>query len=481
MLTTSRGSNTELRTSGQSSGLFASGSIQRQSTEAELRHVRYWNRRVGRPLVHLLRTHAYSSSQIARFKQFFASHVSKALGERFDHRMGHKGSHWTSLMCDDGSPVEIGLAWKAKNKTENAQVRFAIEPVDDDEVRQLGSNLGATHTLVRRLTQSGHLSQQGARLFRRVDQAVTDCLDSNKASTTKRTRYMVGFDVLRPETATAPLVQTKAYFVLPGLCSSPDAQQCDEPEAQLQTILEAISDVAPSPGFKQLKSYLQTLPSAQRGRPIILSVDLDATGNGKLRTRVKVYWRFPDAAPQSVASHMCLGGEWNRPVDVALTARSAWTNLMATHCPSQTAPTDDDHWDVPRVDPFTSTGGSLFYFDLSWCSAADEGAGKPAPSKAYVPVRHLLPPVTGINQASDDDCIELEIARRCVRMLEEAGRSGSSEAYLDSLIPFCRHKSGDANLFGSSPIVGTHTYVCAEGEPSKPDICVYLKPPLGAF
>lgn len=444
--------------------------------QAALTDQRYWIRTVGQSIVHLLRSNSYKTQQVEHFQHLFTSIVSHALGERFDRQTQKGSSKWSSLMCDDGSPVEIGLAYKGNNTSQHAQVRFAIEPVDDGEVRTHGTNLQAAHTLVDQLAQTGHVSSSGKHLFRRVDQAVSDCLDSIDGSAKTRTRHMIGFDLLRPEDASEPLVRVKAYFVLPGLCYSQTANEAGNPTKQLESILEPVKDVAPAPGLKQLKAYLETLPPCKRGRAIILSVDLDASSDTTPTTRVKVYWRFPDASSKSVRSHMDLGGRWGQHVNVGLTAHQAWSRLMA---PMSTVHSSS-YADSNKVDPYSSTGGSLFYFDLSWCSFANRFKfGKAAPSKAYVPVRHLLAPCAGSGELTDSPG-ELEITRRCAEMLDSTGRASAAKAYLDSLQAFCHPSAIQDNLFEPSPVAGTHTYVCAEGSSDKPDVCIYLKPLLGS-
>lgn len=436
----------------------------------------YWAQNLGKTISCLMRSHSYSLDQVKRFQNFFNAHVAQALGEAHSYRIGEHGSKWTSFMCDDGSPVEIGLAWKAKDQTPHAQVRFAIEPVDDTEVRRRGTNFGATHTLIDQLYRSGHISSLGWQLFRIVDQALAP-LNYHGDAGPSRTRYMIGFDLLRPNCMASPLVQVKAYFVLSALCSPQDDHEQIQPDSQLETVLEAIADLAPSPGFSQLKAYLQALPSPQRGRPLILSVDLEATDGSAPRSRVKVYWRFPDATPQSVQSHMDLGRRWSRPGDVGRTARQAWTSLMAPSASSLRSLDESSYYGSKHIDAFSSTGGSLFYFDLSWCaSEVGNTQEKPAPSKAYIPVRHLH----ALTESSQHqrELVELEITRRCVELLAMTGRSQGASAYLASLEVFsCPRVLRDSPSHAAA-VPGTHTYVCAEGSPDRPDICIYLKPRL---
>lgn len=443
---------------------------------------RYWSHTLGDPIVHLLKSQKYSEFQIERFLGFFSSQLIQALGERFDHRKSNNGSKWCSLMCDDGSPVEMGLAWKAKNDAPHAQVRFAIEPVDDDEVRQSGTNLGATHRLIHQLQECGYLSFNGRDLFQRVDQAVSEVLDSSDVASKTQTRYMVGFDILRPDSALEPLVQIKAYFVLPGLFSPRTAAEHDLAHGQLEKILEAIKDVARAPGFTQLKSYLDTLSDATTGRPVILSVDLEANGSPPCSTRIKVYWRFPNATAQCVGSHMNLGGRWARPIDVGQTAERAWSKLMAPIPVHHTLDETGDYYGAKIVDPFKSTGGSLFYFDLSWKAPdAPEGPARPAPSKAYVPVRHLNASIAGTG-CPEGNIVELEITRRCADLLIDTGRVRAARAYLKALAPFCRRSNSDEEeICRFAPVTGTHTYVCAEGPPDNPDICIYIRPLLSPW
>ncbi|PWN54244.1 hypothetical protein IE53DRAFT_337364 [Violaceomyces palustris] len=468
-----------------SSSSSSSSSSQEPShgSGGDLQSQRYWNRKVGRPLLHLLESNGYTSQQVERFRTFFTSVVSPSLGERQDRRVrGRGGSRWSSLMCDDGIPVEIGLAWKSKGgggrgpAVQRGQVRFSIEAIDDQEVRSRSTNLKATRSLLSRLERQGHLASSGRRLFESVDEAVP--LDLQVS----RTRHMVGFDILRPTHGLDPIVNVKAYFVLPGLCSSPShptlkSQEEENPEAQLERILEAISHTVPSPGMSQLKEYLSSLPRNRRGRPVILSVDLDGpeTGGGGgggrapsvSKTRVKVYWRFPDTDPTMIRSHMSLGGLWGE--DVGKTAEKAWSTLMR-----------GGETNVTKVDPYTSTGGSLFYFDLG--RSFDGREGYPAPSKAYIPVRHLLPRSeaedvqggAGEEEEEEEGGQEM-LCKRFVDLLHQSGRSSLVRSYLDSLL---LSPPGGGRVGSPLSLTTSHTYICTEGSSNSPDFCVYLKPRL---
>ncbi|PWN39362.1 aromatic prenyltransferase [Ceraceosorus guamensis] len=293
-----------------------------------------------------------------------------------------------SFMCDDATPVELGLTWV--NGRPN--VRIAIEPLDEEEELLFGNgtlNYRATWRLIHKLEGAG---LGDFTLFKKmVAEATTSSVQEaiatkplgqvahhNGPQSAIASQFFIGWDLGHDGSA-----MIKAYAMPNARASELGVSNLTVADAALQA-----AGLRTCPAWQTLRSYMTGAPnsdldagltSLERPELVILSVDcLDpiAVRAGQV-PRLKVYLRYPTSNFGQIVRHLTTGGRCSDAGSPTL-----WRHVLSRAWQHLFDRDSDTHPEFDSTSALDLTRGTLLYVDFGARRQSEA-----LTSKVYLPVR----------------------------------------------------------------------------------------------
>ncbi|CEH12511.1 Aromatic prenyltransferase, DMATS type [Ceraceosorus bombacis] len=366
----------------------------------------FWWEQIGSKVMRMLHDAEYSVEARARHELLLRKHIIPALGAAPHHqsaatdckhsavsaaavtRFGAPIPRFDSFMCDDATPVELGLTWV--NGKPN--VRIAIEPLDEEQelLASNGSlNYRATWRLIHKLEEDGlgdfalfktmtaeatTSSVQEAVAMRPLDQIEHHGNPQGEVAS----QFFIGWDLGHDGSA-----MIKAYIMPSARASELGVSNVTVADAALQA-----AGLRTCPAWQTLRSYVTGaananvdagLTASERPEVVILSVDClapVAVRAGQV-PRLKVYLRYPTTDFDQIVRHLTMG---RRCVDTG--SPTLWRHVLSRAWRHLFDRDSDSQPELDSTSALDLTGGTLLYADFGARPQSEA-----LTSKVYLPVR----------------------------------------------------------------------------------------------
>ncbi|KAJ7016170.1 aromatic prenyltransferase, partial [Mycena alexandri] len=382
----------------------------------------FWKDKTENLLIALLRISEYPESQIAAYRDFYASYVTPQLGPRPEEFGARRPS---SYMADDFTPIEFSWAVDA-NGTQT--IRFTMEPLSptDGAPSPVSTWISSLESLCPYTARSGFDLRWSKICHETLVQDANQEIWADDVSK-HGSQFSIGCDFTR-----SGLVTGKSYF-LPHIRSKSTGVSCSA------IVTGCMLRLGLETPWTAVYNFLRTLPSGLEVTPEIVSVDCVEP----CKNRAKVYLRTNAATLQSILEVMTLGFSLTDPMvaESVHVVRQLWQLLFPTAGQEMTIIShNEQHY----------ASGFVIYFEMVL------GVSLPLP-KVYIPVRHYC----------DND---LSIAEAVSSYFVNSPKQYSSVEAIRNLFT---HRS-------LATRTGIYTYVGCAARRTGPQVSLYISPEVFA-